>query len=327
MAVYDPRGGGNVHIDVVLSNVSMGYQNEEFVASQMTPTVPVNKQSDKYYEFNREGWLEEPSDTLRAPGAPATEIPGLTVSVNPYFCQEHALKIMVTDEEVQNADTPLAPRREGTELVTERLQMRKELAVKDLLTTAANYASGHSTTLSGTAQWDDYTGTSTPKGATKAARDAVHAKIFKKINKGIFPYQVMSGMEDNPEFIERIKYSERGIITREIMAAVLDIPTIIVPGAGYNSANPGQADAFGYIWGKDVVLGYVPDRPAPKTAALMYEFNWRFSNGRTFLVDRWRDNDRVGEWVRSRERYDHRFIAVDGSGLSTAGYVIKAAVS
>ena len=328
MAVYDPRGGGNVHIDKVLTNMSMGYQNLDFVGQTLTPVVPVTKQSDKYYEFDREHWRVEPSDTLRAPGSPAIEIPGLTVSVNPYYANEHALKVLVTDEETANADSPLNPRADGTELVTERLHLRKEIAIRDMVVTTTNYAAGHSATLSGTAQWSDHTnGDSDPIGNFRTARDQIHSQIFKTPNTSIVPWEVMSGLEDHPDFIERIKYSERGVISHEILSALLNMPKMVVPGAGYNSANPGQADAIGYIWGKDVVIAYVPERPAMKTPAFMYEFNWGFSSGSRFLVDRWRDTDRVGEWVRARERYDHRRIAVDGSGNSIAGFIYKAVVA
>lgn len=334
MAVYDPRGGGNVHIDKVLTNISMGYTNEDFVGEALFPSVGVDKQSDIYYEFGREGWSPEidagTDNTLRAPGTPATEVPGMTVATNPYFAKERALKIPVTDEEQQNADTPLRPRRDGTQLVTDKLLIGKELQIKTIATTAANYVSGHSTTLSGTSQWSDYTnGVSDPKDDVKTARDTIHSKIFRRMNLGIFPYEVMSQLEDHPNIIERIKYSERGILTQDIISAVLGLGNILVPGAGVNSANAGAAESIGYIWGKDVVLAYVPARAGMKIPAYGYEFSWNFggASGPRRQVTRWRDEDRVSDLVRVRHRYDLKLIAVDSSGDSLAGYVIKAAVA
>src|SRR3954447_16733075 len=161
MAVYDARGGRNTHIDVVLSNISVGWPNNGFVGPALFPQVLVKKQSDKYYVFGRESWAVDPSGDVRAPGAVANEIPGLEVSTDQYFAKEHSLQIPVTDEERENVDSPLAPDRDGTELVTSKILLGREVAIQALVTTAANYGSGYSATLAGTQQWNDYTN-STP---------------------------------------------------------------------------------------------------------------------------------------------------------------------
>lgn len=325
MAVYDPRGGGNAHFDKVLTNISVGYPNNAFIAEFFAPTVPVTKQSDKYYIHGREGWVLEPGSDVRAPGSAANRIPGLQLSTDTYFCVEHALEIGVTDEERENADSPLAPDREGTELVTDKLMLARELAVRDLVTTAANYATGYTTTLSGTTQWSDYTN-SDPIPAFKVARTAIHAGLFLEPNHHVFPYQVMSILEDHPDFIERIKYSQAGIITQDIIARVLGIGSMVVPGAGYNTARMGQTESLAYIWGKDVMTFYNPQSPGRKTPAFMYEFVWKIG-GAVQTVDRRRDGDNIQDLIRVRRRYDHKPICVDGSGKFTAGYLFKNAVA
>jgi hypothetical protein len=325
MAVYDPRGGGNVHIDKVLTNISVGYPNNGFIADRIAPPVRVAKQTDKYYVHGREGWVLEPGSDLRAPGGQASEIPGLTVSTDQFFCQEHALEIPVTDEEREMVDSPLAPDREGTELITDKLLLGRELIVRDLSTTAANYAAGYSTTLSGTTQWSDYTN-SNPITAFKVARRTVHAGLFIEPNNHVFPYQVMSILEDHPQIIDRIKYSQAAVITEDIIGRVMGFGTAIVPGAGYNTARMGQAAALGYIWGKDVFSFYNPPSPGLKTPAFMYEFVWPIG-GQVQTIDRRREENRISDILRVRRRYDHKFIVINGSNLSTAGYIFKAAVA
>lgn len=327
MAVYDPRGNDPVHKDQMLTQISVGWPNNEFVGPMMLPQVGVRKQSDKYYEFGHEAWTPPVGEDLRAPGTVAKEIPGLEVSQQSYFAQEHALTIAVTDEEKENADSPLNPLQDGTELVTSQLLLVRELAMHTLLTTAANYATGHSTTLSGTDQWSDHTTPSDPIGDHRALRSQIHSAIFLEPTKEIIPYQVMAQLEDHPQIIERIKYSERAILTPEIMSNFFGGMQIIVPGVGYNSANPGQTAALGYIWGKDVVAAYVPPRPGLKVPAFGYEFVWGYGGGTPMVTERWYDNDRVAEIIRVRRRYDIKMVAVDGSGDSIAGYVIKAAVA
>ncbi len=325
MAVYDARGGGNTKQDVVLTNISIGYPNKGFVGPVLFPQVPVAKQTNKYYVFGRELFGVDPSGDFRAPGTVANEIPGLAVSTDTYFAKEHALQIPVTDEERENVDSPLAPDRDGTELLTMKIWMAREVAMQTLATTAANYPAGNVVTLAGTTQWNDYAN-SDPIGVIRTGKRVVNASLFMDPNTAIIPYQVMTQLEDHPDFIERIKYSERGVLTEEIIASILGIQKVVVPSLGLSSNNPGQTVALSYLWGKDVVLAYVPDRPGQKVPAYGYEFVWGYG-GRPQMVDRWREEPRASDLIRVRRRYDLKLTALDSNGKSIAGYVIKAAVA
>jgi len=323
--VYDPRGGGNVHIDRVLTNISVAWPNNGFVGEALFKPVPVTKQTDKYYVFGREAWQVHPGGDLRAPGGHTNEITGLSLSLDTYFAQEHALMVPVTPEEMENADAPLDPFRDGTELVTAKLLLVRELAQMTMVTTTANYAAGHSTTLAGGDQWNVYA-TSDPIDDFRVAFRTIHSKLFLEPNLAGIPYQVMTQL-DHPDFIERIKYSERGVLTSEIIASILGVANVIVPGVGYNSAVAGQAESLGYLWGKDVVIAYVPERAGMRIPAFAYEYVWRYPGAGLQAAERWWDQNRRCWLIRVSRRYDLKMVAVDSSADSLAGYVIKAAVA
>lgn len=314
MSVYSPSGSGEVHVDRVLTQISIGWPNKGLVGERLFPAVPVNNQSDKYYTFGREGWL--PEDDVRAPGAEAREITGATVSTDTYYCVEHSLSIAVTDEERKNADSPLSPDRDGTEIVTSKIMLGRERAIQTLVTTSGNYATGHSTTLSGTSQWNDYVN-SDPIGNLRTGKRAVHGKIFLEPNVLLVPYNTMSILEDHPDFLERIKYSERAIFSPELLAAILGFGSVIVPGVGINTAPLGQAESLAYLWGNDVLMAYVPARPGMKIPAFGYEFVWE---GQT--VDRWRVSSRKADMIRVSRSYDHKMTALDATDKQIGGYLI-----
>lgn len=321
--VYDPLGGGNVHIDEVLTNISIGWPNNGLVGNVLFPEVRVRKQSDLFYEFGHEAWL--PEDDVRAPGSRTVEIPGLRVSTRPYFAREYALQIAVTDEERENADSPLSPDRDGTELVTSKIMLKREQRMRDLVVNTSNYHTNFSVTLNSAGlKWSAYA-TSTPVADIKAAKRMIHSRLFMEPNLAIIPYQVMSFLEDHPDFIERIKYSERGITTQEIIAAVIGVDRIIVPGLGFDSSgNPGGTPTITYMWGDDVILAWVPPRAGLKTPAFAYEFVWRYPGGQAQVAERWRSNARKSDLVRVSRRYDLQLIAKDETtGGSIAGYLIK----
>lgn len=328
MAVWQPTGTGNVHIDQVLTNISVGWGNQGLVADQLFPVVPVRKQSDKYYTFGREAWLPEAGD-YRAPGTEANEIPGLSLSLDTYYAQEHSLQVAVTDEERSNADSPLSPDRDGTELVTSKILLGREKAMKDAVTDSTQYATDMTVTLSGTSQFNDYVN-SDPIGVIKGGRRAMHANMFLEPNLAIIPYQVMAALEDHPDFIERIKYSERAVLTPELIASLVGIPNVVVPGTGIAS------DASlvpGYLWGKDIVLAYVPARPGMRVPAFAYEFVWGYGGGQNQVVDRWREERRKSDVLRVSRRYDLKLVGRENNpndpnfGKVVAGYLIKNAVA
>ena len=327
MAVYNPAGADNVHIDVVLTNISVAWPNNSFVGPVLFPSVPVGKQSNKYYIFGHEAWQPEPFGDVRAPGTVANEIPGLNVSLDAYFCDEHALQIPVTDEERENADSPLRPDQDGTELVTSKLMLQREVNIYNLVSNTALYNPALVVTNSGTTQWSDYVNSNPIQDMRNALR-GIHGMLFMEPTHAIIPYLVMSELEDHPDFLERIKYSERGIVTPDIVASVIGIQNVIVPGVGWNStANPGQAASLQYLWGKNVIFAYVPTRPGLKTPAYGYEFTFGYGAAMPQIVERWRENQRKSDIVRVSRRYDLKLVAKDANGLSIAGYIIANAIA
>jgi hypothetical protein len=323
MAVWNPNGTGGVHTDVILTNISLGYPQLGFVGENLFPVVPVATQSNKYNVFGREGWL--PEQDVRAPGTIANEIPGMKKSTDTYYAEEHALQIPVTDEEKENADNPLSPDRDGAELVTSKIIMGREYMMQQSVGNTANYASGHSVTLSGTSQWSDYAN-SDPIAAIRGAVRTIHSKIFMEPNLMVLPYQVFSVLQDHPKLLARIQYAQVGIITEQLMAQLFGIERIIVPGVGIGSGNPGQTMTVSYLWGKDVILAWVPPRPGQKMPAFAYEFVWGYG-GRAQVIDRWREDPRKSDLIRCSRRYDLKFVGVDNTGLAVAGYIFKNAVA
>ena len=329
MAVWSPTGSSNTRLDKILTNISVAWSNEGLVAESLFPPVKVLKQSDKYYTFGREAWLPESGD-FRAPGTEANEIPGMGLSTDTYYAQEHALAIAVPDEERENVDPPLAPDRDGAELVTSKILLGRELAMKTLVTDPTQYASNMTVTLSGATQWNlaNYA-TSDPIVDVKRGRYTMHDHMFVEPNVGIFPYQVMTQLEDHPDFLARIQYTDRGILTPDIIASVVGIPRIIVPGTGIaltSSLVPS------YLWGKDVLLAYVPPRAGLRIPAFAYEFVWGYG-GSPMAADRWREEKRKSDVLRVSRRYDLKLVGRENNpndpdnGKVIAGYLIKNAVA
>lgn len=302
----------DVVVDPALSNVSIKYTNDTFIADIVLPMVKVAKQTGKYYIYDKSNLRID--KTNRAAGSAANEIDFGVAPTGTFACDDHALKGFVADEIQDQADAALNPLVDETETVTEKLLLDRESNAATLLTSTSNLT--QNTTLANTAQWSDYNN-SDPIGDIRTARTTIHQNTFKKPNTLIMSKLVWDTLVDHPAIIERIKYSQLGVVTAELMARVLQVEKIVVAEAGQNTAVEGQTDVLAYVWGKHAIVCYI----APKISIKMLTLGATFTYS-TRLVKRWRDEDREGTYVRiGNDNYVQKIIA------AAAGYLIKNAIA
>jgi len=300
----------DVVIDPALSNVSIKYTNETFIADKIFPVVPVSKQTGKYYVYDKANLRID--KTNRAAGSGANEI-DLGLSTVSFACDDHALKSFVADEIQDQAEAALNPLVDETETITEKLMLDRENILASLITNTANVT--QNTTLSGTSQWSDYSNSS-PIADIRTARTTIHAATFKKPNTLILGKQVFDILCDHPEILERVKYSQLGVVTEELLARIFQVSQVLIGEAGANTAAEGQADSLSYVWGKHAVLCYIAPRVGLKT--LTFGITFTYSQR---VAKRWRDEDREGTYVRiGQDNYVHKIVA------AVAAYLIKNAI-
>lgn len=301
----------DVVIDPALSNVSIKYTNESFIADQLFPIIKVSKQTGKYYVYDKSNLRVD--KTNRAAGSGANEI-DLGLSTVSFACDDHALKSFVADEIQDQAEAALNPLVDETETITEKLMLDRELTLATMLADTAQVT--QNTTLSGTSQWSDYSN-SDPIGDVRTARTTVHGATFKKPNTLVLGKQTFDQLCEHPAILERVKYSQLGVVTAELLARIFQVENVLVGEAGRNSAAEGQTDSLSYVWGKHAWVMYVAPRVGLKTLTFGATFTYA-----TRVVKRWRDEDREGTYVRvGQDNYVQKIVAVG------AGYLIKNAVA
>jgi hypothetical protein len=297
----------NVHVDAVLTNVSIAYKNNTFVADKVFPIVPVAKESDKYYKYGKERFSLP--ETLRAPKTAAKEI-DWKVSTDVYSCDEHALADAISDRERANADNPIDLETDTTELLTDIIHLGYEKRVADIVTNAANYPAGHTKVLAGTSQWSDAVN-STPVKDVMDSRKALE-NVGLVPNAMVIPSSVFYALKENGDLKERIKYTQSGIITLDILKSLFEIENIWIANSKYNAANPGQADSLTDVWTDNVWIGFVAQRPGLKQLTFGYTLR-----ARKFRVKRWREEKRDSDVLEASVIQDEKLVAGD------AGYLIR----
>lgn len=302
-------------VDPMLTSVAIAYSNDEYIAEKIFPSFAVAKQSGKHFIYDRARFRA--NENRRAQGSPSNEVTLALTTGQPYFAEDHALKQFVADEDVDNAITPTDPFVDATENTTDMQMVAREIELATALTDTGTMT--QNTTLAGTAQWSDYTN-SNPIGDVRTGMQTIHSSIHVNPNVLILGKQVYDKLVDHPQFIERVKYSQLGVMTPELLARIFGVDRVIVGGAGKNTAAEGQTDAMGYIWGKHAILAYVAPSVKPKLMTLGLTYTWK-----TMKVEKLRgsnEEDRKGTYVRVGDHYyDQQIVS------ALAGYLIKNAVA
>ena len=324
---YDP---GTLYVDPWLTDFSVGYGNPTYVGLRLMPQVAVSTQSGKYRVFDRSGRVRFYS--RREPGTVANEIRGRRWSEDSFKTVEHSLQAAVADEEQQQLSSQgglanvanggaiqFNPGADATAQTLDSLLLEHELAVASLLRNTATYPAGHTVTLLAADQWDNYA------GATSNPVDIVRAAILKIQSKiGIAPNVMAMGslgvtyLENHPDMVARftnftLTDSEA---FRELTGFAGEI--VLIGDDQYNDDDIQESTTnMLSIWGKDVWIGYVNPNLEQNDLSFGKTFAQVYPDGSTRPVDRWREEGRKSDLVRTSWKWDLKVTS------SVAGYLIK----
>lgn len=297
-------------VDPVLTDLSLAYQNEAYVAEEMFKPLPVKLQSGKHFVYDKGNFRS--NDLKRGPGARSKEVTHNISTGLAYVCEDHAAKEFVPDEDVDNAADGVDPYADATDTVTEMLKISREVEAAAALTATATMT--QNTTGSGTSLWND--SNSDPIAAIRTAAQTIHSSVMKNPNTLLLGKQVFDKLVDHPAIVERVKYSQLGVLSTDLLARLFNVERILVGAAEKNTSVEGQADTMGYIWGKNAVLAYVNPRLGQKTVTLGVAYKWK--DRQVERLNGTDERDRRGQFIRAGdEYYDQEFVTV------LAGYLFK----
>jgi len=257
-----------VHVDAILTNMSIAYMNEmdSFVASRVFPTVNVQKQSDKYFTYTQADFYRDQAKT-RADGTESAGS-GYGLSTATYSSAVWALHKDIGDQTRANADAPLNMDQDATRFLAQQMLIRQE---RDW---ATNYF--------GTGIWDTDTTPSTlwsasgsdPIGDVQAGINTMLTNTGYRPNVGVCSYAVFSILKNHTDIVERYKYTTSESMTTDLIARVLGLDELHVMGSIVNSADEGATASYAQIGDKDMLLAYVPASAGLMQPSAGYNFTW-----------------------------------------------------
>lgn len=230
----------SVHVDTVLSNLSVMYKNDDYIGERLMPAVPVNKRSGKYAVYDKRDRFAYPNDAIgyRAESNEVEE----GRSFDNYSLSDHGLKGYLDLETVQNQDRPLNEMVDVVESVNEGIAFNRELRHLAILTNSSNY--GGNTAAAGT-QWT----AANSGGSVIADMLGAEAALWKGSNPtrklGFCSIDVWNGgMANNAALISLHNNVRAGITTTQMVAEYFGLDDILVSRARQDTANKGQTASY-----------------------------------------------------------------------------------
>ena len=296
----------------VLTTLFVGFMHDAryFVASKMAPFFMSGLQSAAYYKWARENALNVPKNIKRAPRtAYSRGVPMLTD--DNFYCQEYGHEEPVDDGERKKYAAYFDADRAAIKRVADVFLVKREQAVRDLAATLPGNAP--------TVHWDDPA--SNPFEDVEAARKHIHDQTGLECNLMNLPRSVFIALSYHPMVLDRIKYTQKGVITADLIAALFKVDEVVVAGGIENKAPEGLAVDPDQIWGKDVYLAVADGSQDLQAPSFMRTFAWTEETGPDgFQIKTYRDDPINSDVHRGNAYLDYK-ITADYAGYRIAGAI------
>jgi len=298
-----------LHVDRYLTNMAIAWSQDQanFISDKVFPVVPVMKESDFYAVYNRAYFYRDEMQIRPLGGRPPEA--GYEVTHQRYNCLEWALEDKIDDRIRANADQPLDPDLSAMRLLTgQALIHRDKLWQEAFFKTGVWEGGSKKGTQSEVGNWvgNETAGTSAEQevngaftfwdirqanGMATGNASGCEPIAFIESRKlevasqtGYMPNTLVLGasvykvLKNHPAVIERIKYTQRGIVTTDILASLFDVDRVLVPLAVINKAaeflpSSTSGEEFGFVVSpKSAMLCYAAPAPTIQAPSAGYTF-------------------------------------------------------
>jgi hypothetical protein len=316
----------DLHVNVPLTNVSVAYIPDagDYICQKIFPKVPVQKQSDLYWKWSKSDWRR--TDVVkRAPGTESAGV-GWNYTTDTYFAHVYAVHRDIDDQVRANADSNFSLDSDSTKFLTNQMLLKRELDWTDRYFKTGVWTTEYDGVAAGVGageflQWNDT--------ASNPIQDVATWQRDYRLLTGYKPSfmvigsDVMLWLQNHPDIIDRIKYTQRGVVTEELIASLFNIPKLLVSYASQvkdqvriNDAVAQDAAAeYEFLADtKSMLMGYAPASPSLLTPSCGYTFTWNGyhgGNGEGIRMKNFRMEHIASDRLECEMTYDMKVVSPD----------------
>lgn len=309
-------GENDLHVDALLTQMSIAYINEMYIATQIFPEVSVANRSDIVPRYDKSHWFRNEAVELSPTQPPP--VGGYEVDTTmTYFCKEFGIGHLIPDQTRANTDAPFDADRDGMSWLMDRLFMAHEKAwLADFWATSkwtTDKAGGSDFT-----KWDVYA-TSTPIVNLRTWKRNMRHLIARNPNTLVLGDTTWDVLSDHPVLLDRVKYGSTvnspAIVNQNLVSQLLELNKILV-GTSISTASPeGTAEAsvsYTADWGDHGLMLYLPPAPSLMTPAAGYTFVWKtFFGGPQYIRRRREPLGEKADLLEAFKFWDMKMTAAD----------------
>ena len=316
MSVVQNPTAGDVHVNRPLTNFAQKYlqSSAAFIANKAFPNLPVSKQSDLYYTFDKDDFFrddaEERGDGTESAGG------GFTLSPDPYYCRVYAYHKDVTDRQRANQDDLIALDNSASQFVTQKGMIRRErVFAEKFLAESVWFNGGAAAAAAEATDWGN--ASSDPIGQIRDAITGVHKNTGYRPNKMTIGRTRYDQLLDNDEILSRITGGATTTVAaqvkKELLAQLFELEAIHVMDGVVNLGKKGAATQTKEFIGSDkTLLYYAPDSAGPEEPTAGAQFSWTGLHGNTedgMRIKRFRMENLEADRIEGQMTFDFRVTA------------------
>jgi len=278
-----------------LADVSIAYRNQSYIADRVFPIIDRVSPRAKIARYLKGAWFRDEAG-IRGAGGRAPR-GGYPVDLLSLATKEYAFAKEVTDEDRRFASAagapPLKPDQDAIEFAAGKIDLSKEVRVANLILTG---------TWSGVAGEDAGGLWAAGEGNTfltdvQARIETIRANTGLKPNKLMIDHGTYNSLKRESTVLDLIKYTERAVLTKELLAAILELDEVLIGEAIKSTAKETKAGTdftASNIWEKNAGKGsaflyYAPPTPGLKTPSAGYQARVAYEDGSPRRTTTWRE--------------------------------------
>jgi len=316
----------DLHVNAPLTSVSVAYiqDSKRFLATRVFPKVKVEKQSDLYWKYSKSDWRR--TDVQRR--APSTESPGVgwNVTTDSYFAHVYAVHKDIDDQLRANADSNFNLDSDATKFLTNQMLLKRDIDWASKYFTNGVWATEYTGVASGPTtgqfvQWNS--ATSDPLANTTDWGLAFDELNGFEFNKMVVGTDVWKALKNHPAILDRIKYTQKGVITEDLVASFFGVDELIIAKATKASgpqipdaaAQDAAASYSRIVNKKSVLFCYAPPSPSLLTPSAGYTFVWNgylgSGGGEGVRIKNFRMEPIASDRIEAEMTYDQKIVSPD----------------
>jgi hypothetical protein len=307
----------DVHVNALLTNILVGWMQrmDAFVSTNVFPVVPVTKRSDQYAEFDRDDFLRIAARE-RKPGTPAA-VGGFDVDTTAtYSVTRYDVAYKLPDDIRNNQDVPISLERGGMRWIAQQLRMLFDKIWADAYFKVSVW-DGDQTGVSSSPSTDqflqfDQSGSQPIETIRKQMTD-MEEKTGYRPNRLVLGSHTWRIIQDHTDLLDRIKQVQRGIMTSDILASVLELEKVVIARSTETTSRKaaGTTTTAYQVDGRAMALYYAAPSPQIDMPSAGYTFSWTGlgPGPEGQRVKQWRDERVESDMFEGAMALDHKVVA------------------